>query len=125
MKRLIMDLDGTITSGESGNYIDAKPQPSVVEKMREYKAMGFELVISTARNMRTYEGNLGKINVHTLPVIIEWLDKHNIPYDEIIIGKPWCGYEGFYVDDKSIRPSEFTSMSLEEINSLLAKEKVL
>lgn len=125
MKRLIMDLDGTITSGESGNYSDAKPRADVVEKIREYKAQGFDIVISTARNMRTYEGNVGKINVHTLPVIIQWLDKHNIPYDEIIVGKPWCGYEGFYVDDKSVRPSEFTSMSLEEINSLLAKEKVL
>lgn len=125
MKRLIMDLDGTITSGESGNYSTATPQADVVEKMREYKAQGFDIVISTARNMRTYEGNVGKINVHTLPVIIEWLDKHNIPYDEIIVGKPWCGYEGFYVDDKSVRPSEFTKMSLEEINSLLAKEKVL
>ncbi len=125
MKRLIMDLDGTITSGESGNYSDATPRADVVEKIREYKAQGFDIVISTARNMRTYEGNVGKINVHTLPVIIAWLDKHGIPYDEIIVGKPWCGYEGFYVDDKSVRPSEFTSMSLEEINSLLAKEKVL
>lgn len=125
MKRLIMDLDGTITSGEGGNYSEAVPQADVVAKMREYKAMGFDIVISTARNMRTYEGNVGKINVHTLPVIIDWLKKHEIPYDEIIVGKPWCGYEGFYVDDKSVRPSEFTSMSLDEINTLLAKEKVL
>jgi capsule biosynthesis phosphatase len=125
MKRLIMDLDGTITSGESGNYSEATPQAEVVEKMREYKAQGFDIVISTARNMRTYEGNVGKINVHTLPVIIDWLETHDIPYDEIIVGKPWCGFEGFYVDDKSVRPSEFTSMSLEEINVLLAKEKIL
>ena len=120
-----MDLDGTITSGESGSYSEAVPQADVVTKMRDYKAMGFDIVISTARNMRTYEGNVGKINVHTLPVIIDWLKKHDIPYDEIIVGKPWCGYEGFYVDDKSVRPSEFTSMSLDEINALLAKEKVL
>lgn len=124
MKRLIMDLDGTITSGESGNYSEAKPQAGVVEKMREYKKMGFDLVISTARNMRTYEGNVGKINIHTLPVIIKWLEQHNIPYDEIIVGKPWCGFEGFYVDDKAVRPSEFMSMNLDEINALLAKEKV-
>jgi capsule biosynthesis phosphatase len=123
MKRLIMDLDGTITSGESGNYSDATPQASVVTKMREYKAMGFELVISTARNMRTYEGNVGKINVHTLPIIIAWLDKHDIPYDEIIVGKPWCGYEGFYVDDKAVRPSEFTQLDKAGIDALLAKEK--
>jgi capsule biosynthesis phosphatase len=124
MKRLIMDLDGTITSGESGNYSEAKPQALVVEKIREYKAMGFEIVISTARNMRTYEGNVGKINVHTLPVVIAWLDKHDVPYDEIIVGKPWCGHEGFYVDDKSVRPSEFTQLDKAGIDALLAKEKI-
>ncbi len=72
--------------------------------------------------MRTYEGNIGKINIHTLPGILEWLDKHEVPYDEVVVGKPWCGFDGFYVDDKSIRPSEFATMSYEEIKLLLAKE---
>jgi hypothetical protein len=31
--------------------------------------------------------------------------------------------EGFYVDDNSIRPSEFMRYSLAEINTLLAAEK--
>jgi capsule biosynthesis phosphatase len=84
--------------------------------------MGFEIVILTSRNMRTYQGNVGKINVHTVPGIIEWLEKHDVPYDEIHVGKPWCGFEGFYVDDKSIRPSEFASMNYDEIKDLLSKE---
>lgn len=45
-----------------------------------------------------------------------------MPYDEIIIGKPWCGYDGFYVDDKAIRPSEFISLNYEQIKELLKKE---
>ncbi len=45
--------------------------------------------------MRTYEGNVGKINVNTLPIIIDWLERHNVPYDEIYVGKPWCGHDGF------------------------------
>ena len=57
-----------------------------------------------------------------MPGIISWLEKHNVPYDEIHVGKPWCGFNGFYVDDKSIRPSEFVSLSYEEIMVLLAKE---
>jgi len=125
MKRLIMDLDGTITCGESNNYSEAKPQDAVVRTMREFKEKGFDIVINTARNMRTYEGNVGKINVHTLPVIIAWLEEYDIPYDEIIVGKPWCGHEGFYVDDRAIRPSEFTSMRPDEISALLAKEKAI
>jgi capsule biosynthesis phosphatase len=58
-----------------------------------------------------------------LPIIIEWLDKHDIPYDEILVGKPWCGNEGFYVDDRAVRPSEFAAMSFKEVTELLAKEK--
>ena len=72
--------------------------------------------------MRTYKGNVGEINIHTLPTIIDWLNKHEVPYDEVIVGKPWCGFDGFYIDDKSIRPSEFTSLSYGEIMQLLAKE---
>lgn len=124
MKRLIIDLDGTLTQADTSDYKNVKPYKEVIDKLREYKKNGFEIVISTARNMRTYKNNVGKINIHTLPIIIEWLDKHNVPYDEIIVGKPWCGNEGFYVDDRAIRPSEFASLSIEEINSLIEKEKV-
>ncbi|MNW19162.1 hypothetical protein D3C71_2190280 [compost metagenome] len=52
-------------------------------------------------------------------MIIDWLKKHNVPHDEIYVGKPWCGHEGFYVDDKSIRPDEFAKLSYEEIKRLV------
>ena len=45
--------------------------------------------------MRTYQGNTGKITANTLPIILKWLEKYNVPYDEIYIGKPWCGMDGF------------------------------
>ena len=73
--------------------------------------------------MRTYEGNVGQINIHTLPTITKWLDKYDVPYDEVLVGKPWCGHEGFYIDDRAVRPSEFNSMSFEEITALIDKEK--
>lgn len=122
MKRLIIDLDGTITNGDNSNYTEVAPNKDVLKRIAQYKKDGFEIVISTARNMRTYENNVGKINIYTLPKIIEWLDKNLVPYDEILVGKPWCGFEGFYIDDKAIRPSEFVSMTHEEIMSLLEKE---
>ena len=118
MKRLIMDLDNTITLTENGDYRSAKPIIPVIEKLREYKAKGFEIVISSSRNMRTYKGNVGKINVHTLPIIMDWLERHNVPYDEIYVGKPWCGHDGFYVDDRAVRPDEFALMSYDEIRKL-------
>ncbi|EKO3792121.1 HAD hydrolase family protein [Vibrio metschnikovii] len=122
MKRLIVDLDGTITTADTSDYRHVSPNLAVIERLREYQALGFSITISTARNMRTYEGNVGKINIHTLPIITEWLDKHQVPYDEILVGKPWCGQEGFYIDDRAIRPSEFATLSLDAINDLLEKE---
>jgi capsule biosynthesis phosphatase len=122
MKRIVIDLDGTLTVDLETGYPDKPLNEDVFEACRQYKAMGFEIVILTSRNMRTYQGNVGKINVHTVPGIIEWLEKHDVPYDEIHVGKPWCGFEGFYVDDKSIRPSEFASMNYDEIKDLLSKE---
>ena len=123
MKRLIVDLDGTLTQGDSKDYSAVSPRLDVIAKLREYQAQGFDIVISTARNMRTFEGNVGKINIHTLPVITAWLDKHQVPYDEILVGKPWCGHEGFYIDDRAIRPSEFAKLSREQIEELLADDQ--
>jgi capsule biosynthesis phosphatase len=123
MKRLIIDLDGTITLSAHDGYENAVPNLPLIARLREYRADGFEIVISTSRNVRTFCGNIGKINAHTLPIIITWLEKHQVPFDEIYVGKPWCGMEGFYVDDNSIRPSEFMRYSLAEINTLLAAEK--
>jgi capsule biosynthesis phosphatase len=122
MKKIVIDLDGTITARETSDYEGVRPNAEVIEMLRKYKDDGFDIVIATSRNMRTYEGNVGKINVHTLPKIIDWLNRHNVPYDEIIVGKPWCGFDGFYVDDKTVRPSEFASMSYDEIRLLLSGE---
>jgi capsule biosynthesis phosphatase len=122
MKNLIIDLDNTLTIGETSDYKNVKPNVESIETLKKYKAKGFNITILTSRNMRTYEGNIGKINKHTLPTILEWLEKHNVPFDEVVVGKPWCGHEGFYVDDKSIRPSEFNALSYEEIQDLLEKE---
>jgi len=123
MKRLIVDLDGTLTQANTSDYANVLPRLDVIEQLRSYHSQGFEIVISTARNMRTHKGNVGKINIHTLPTIIAWLDQHQVPYDEIIVGKPWCGHEGFYIDDRAIRPSEFARLSPIQINQQLESEK--
>jgi capsule biosynthesis phosphatase len=123
MKRLIFDLDGVLALDDPAKpYAEREPNLAVIEKLRQYKAEGFEIVIASARNMRTYAGQIGKINAHTLPVIIDWLGRHQIPYDEIHVGKPWCGADGFYIDDRAIRPSEFARLTLAEIQALIAAE---
>lgn len=123
MKNLILDLDHTISITENGDYLNSKNIQAVIDKIHDYKKAGFNIVIYSSRNMRTFENNIGKINKHTLPAIVNWLDLNNVPYDEVYIGKPWCGFDGFYVDDKSIRPSEFVNLTYEEIKKMLQEEK--
>ena len=118
--KLIVDIDNTITiNASSKEYSKKSPNLEVISKLHEYKKRGFEIILFTARNMYTHQGDLGKINARTAPILAEWLAEHNVPYDGLIFGKPWCGEGGFYVDDKAIRPSEFTELSYDEIKNLI------
>jgi capsule biosynthesis phosphatase len=120
MKKIVIDLDGTITIDEPElKYPEKRANTEVIAKLNQARSSGFYIIIHTARNMRTYSGDIELIKNNTLPVIIKWLEENEVPYDEIIIGKPFCGEAGFYVDNKSIRPSEFIQYDFEKINSIL------
>jgi capsule biosynthesis phosphatase len=119
MPTIVMDLDGTLTIDDHTlPYPDRPPNTAMVEKLREYRAAGFLISIYTARNMKTHAKSVGRINAHTLPIIIDWLRKHDVPFDEIYVGKPWADEGGFYVDDRAIRPAEFLALSHSEIMAL-------
>lgn len=113
----VFDIDGTICpiKKKEEKYEDLVPYASVVEKIRFYHEAGAKIVLFTSRSMNSYGGNLGLINKNTARILTEWLDKWNIPYDEIFYGKPWPGHKGFYVDDRSVRPDEFLAYTPEEL----------
>ena len=121
---LVVDVDGTLCdiklAGQS--YAEVAPRHGMIAKLREYQARGYRILLYTSRNMRTYNNNLGMINKHTAPILLEWLAKWDVPYDEILFGKPWPRDKGFYVDDRTVRPDEFLSMSEEDIQKLLGRD---
>jgi capsule biosynthesis phosphatase len=119
---IVIDIDGTLCEikGPNETYSDVKPKGPVVETLKDYKRKGYRVVLYTSRNMRSFNNNTGEISAKTLPVLFDWLEKHDIPFDEIHVGKPWAGPKGFYVDDRTVRPDEFTSLTEEQINQLLA-----
>jgi len=123
-KCIVMDIDGTLCPVKKKNeqYSDLIPFADILEQLKEYKQQGFYIILQTARNMRTHDGNVGIINATTAKTLLVWLDKHEIPYDEIHYGKPWQGKDGFYVDDKTIRPNEFLNLSYQEIMELVSNE---
>lgn len=121
---LVVDIDGTLCELKSANqtYAELAPRQPIIDKLREYQAKGYRILLFTSRNMRTYDNNVGLINKHTGPVLFEWLAKWNVPYDEILFGKPWPRKKGFYIDDRAVRPDEFVRLSEDEIHRLLGQE---
>ncbi len=121
---LVVDIDGTLCDIKTPDqsYAELRPKQEMVERLREYQAKGYRILLFTSRNMKTYKSNLGLINKHTAPVLLEWLEKWGVPYDEILFGKPWPRNKGFYIDDRAVRPDEFLRMSEDEIQQLLGQE---
>ena len=120
IKKIIVDVDNTLTIDSSSNSYKLKiPNKPLIEKLKVYKNNGYEIILFSARNMKTFNGDISKINKTTLPILTEWLEENNVEYDGIIMGKPWCGELGFYIDDKAIRPDEFINMKEEDIKKII------
>lgn len=123
---LVVDVDGTLcpikAAGQS--YKDMQPEPRMLARLQEMAAAGWRIVIHSARGMRSYDGNSGEINAHVLPVLLDWLRRHEVPFHEIHVGKPWPGSNGFYIDDRSVRPREFIENSLEALDQICVRDRL-
>lgn len=108
--RVCIDVDGTIciTKAEHESYADVVPIPGAIETIKKLKEAGHYIIIATARGMKTYESNLGKIVANQSTILVNWLDKHDIPYDEIWFGKPLADY---YIDDKGFKFTDWKNVS--------------
>ncbi len=117
---LILDVDGTLSIDDASlPYPERRPRRDVIERIAALHKAGVRVILYSARNMRTHAGNVGVINAKTLPELVQWLDRHRIPYDELHMGKPWCGHNGFYVSDKAVRPSQLVAHPLARMDALL------
>lgn len=112
--KIVIDLDDTLTvDSSSANYSEKHPRKDVIEKVRKMKELGYEIVIFTARRMRTFGGDETKVMASIAHETIEWLRKHNVPFDGLKFGKPHAE-NAWYVDDKALRPAEFLALSESE-----------
>lgn len=100
--RICIDLDGVICGlkGPQQTYADVQPLPGAVAKLKRLKENGHCIIIFTARHMKTCNGNVHKVLARIGKITLEWLDRHQIAYDEIVFGKPWADV---YIDDNAFR----------------------
>jgi len=99
--RICVDLDGTIAQNKKKGerYENVEPMPLAVETLKELKKEGAYIIIHTARHMDTCNDNLGQIIARQAGLVTRWLEKYDIPYDELLFGKPNVDY---FIDDKGI-----------------------
>lgn len=102
MAIICVDLDGVVAcfKNEGQSYRDVEPVPGSVAKLRSLKSHGHRIILYTARHMKTCQGNVGLVVARVGQITLDWLQRHNIPYDEIYFGKPWADV---YIDDNALR----------------------
>jgi capsule biosynthesis phosphatase len=110
MPTLVIDIDHTICTPNDAakdtfeKYGKATPISEMIESIRKAKKKGYRIVLFTARRMATHNGDINKVIEDVGELTISWLREHNVPYDELMFGKPNAVY---YVDDKALKPHEF------------------
>lgn len=100
--RLCIDIDGVLCRlrGPDEDYSAVEPLPGAVQALQRLKEEGHYIILSTARHMKTCDGNVGKVISRIGQKTLEWLERHSIPFDEIYFGKPWAD---LYIDDNAYR----------------------
>ena len=101
--RVCFDLDNTLVTNPTvcGDYSTVQPIHKMIDLLKQLKQSGHEIIIHTARRMKTHHNNVGKVIKDIALVTIQTLEKYNIEYDELIFGKPIAD---IYIDDKALNP---------------------
>jgi capsule biosynthesis phosphatase len=101
--RYVFDLDNTLVTYPTINkdYTSVKPINKMINLLKKLKNDGHTIIIYTARRMATHHYNIGAVIKDIAKITLETLDKFNIPYDELIFGKP---LGDIYIDDRAYNP---------------------
>ena len=102
-QRFVFDLDNTLVTYPriSGDYTSVEPIQDTINYLQKLKEAGHHIIVYTARRMRTHNGNVGGVVADIGKITIDTLSKFNIPYDELVFGKPYAHH---YIDDLCINP---------------------
>ena len=100
--RICVDIDGVICNlrKENQQYSELTPIQGAIDSIRQLRAQGHYIILYTARHMKTTEANVGSVLAKQGKVTLDWLDSHEIEFDEIYFGKP---YADVYIDDLAKR----------------------
>jgi capsule biosynthesis phosphatase len=109
--RFVFDLDGTLVTPPSqyGDYTSVDPIEQNIALVRSLKTAGHYIIIWTTRESERHRGNVGAIVAAIGKVTFDTLERFNIPYDELLFGKP---YADAYIDHRAVNSRVDTQKEL-------------
>jgi capsule biosynthesis phosphatase len=105
-KTIVFDIDDTLLTTVNRDYDNSQPKEEVIVGLRKLKEAGWRIVLHTARGQGRSGGDIESVREDVTREIEVFCAKHDVPYDELILGKVWAAY---YIDDRALRPEEFAA----------------
>ena len=122
MMKICIVIDGVVCElrRPEQDYADLAPLPGAVEKINALKQAGHYLILCTARHMATCNSNVGMVVARQGKTLLDWLARHEIPYDELWFGKP---HADVYLDDNACRFNNWSEIAPDGSNLPVSREK--
>ena len=122
----IIDIDGPLCHAplkEDGafDYPNAEPIIVAINRVNEMHDAGHTIILSTARGMRTHNGNVKKIKEKVQPVLEEWLQENGVKYHQLDMGKSW-GENPIYIDNRNLSVKSFVLDNPEFFENIIKAE---
>ena len=105
--RIFVDLDHTLCFPDESfgqhrdKYRFAVPNSEIIQRVNAWHRLGHNIVIYTARRMKTHNGDVELVEEEVGQLTRNWLAEHGVSYDELMFGKP---YYDMLIDDKTCLP---------------------
>ena len=81
-------FDGTLCPDARLSQPRTAPDEQVVAALRRYRRSGDRIVVTSSRAGESWSG--GWKTRHAARLICTYLDRHQVPYDEVMVGRPSC-----------------------------------
>jgi capsule biosynthesis phosphatase len=109
--RFVFDLDGTLVTPPKthGDYSSVEPVEQNIALVRSLKTAGHYIIVWTARGSERHRGNIGAIVAAVGKVTLDTLERFQIPYDELLFGKP---HADAYIDHRAVNSRVNTEKEL-------------
>lgn len=113
MKRIVCDIDDTISFTTNRDWENAIPNQEVIDKINSLYDQGWEIYLVTARGSLSCKTRQEAEEKYRNQ-IIKWLAKHGVKFTVLSFDKYLAAY---YVDDKALTPEEFVKLDIRELKS--------